>query len=257
MSGAKRAYSVAPEPGGLVRTVREAGRRRLPARYVTDVWDLRLRERLTPLLMPGIEILDVGAGRRPLLVPADRPEGCRYVGLDVDAGELASAEPGSYDETVVAPGEDRVEALEGRFGLVLSLFAFEHVRSTATVLENLHAYLRPGGHLLAQLAGARSPFSVANRILPGRLSERLLKRTQGREGHSVYPANYDSCSHSELTELLREGGWSEGEVVPLFTAAGYVLFSRALTAAYVGYEEWLYRSDRRDLAPYYLIAARR
>jgi hypothetical protein len=36
-----------------------------------------------------------------------------------------------------------------------------------------------------------------------------------------------------------------------------VLFSRLLTAAYVGYEDWAWRASRRDLAPYYLVAARR
>lgn len=241
---------------GWLRTVRGAGRRLLPARYTTDLWDLPFRSRLAPLLVSGVEVLDIGAGRRPTVPVADRPSDSRYVGLDLDAAELARAEPGSYDETVIAAAEHRVPELEGRFDLCLSFFAFEHVQSTPDVLESARSYLRPGGWLLAQHSGAKSPFSIANRILPHRVSQGLLRRALGRPPESVFPASYDRCSHSELTGLLSEG-WARAEVVPLFTGAGYVLFSRALTAAYVGYEEWIYRTDRRDLAPYYLIAAQR
>jgi 2-polyprenyl-6-hydroxyphenyl methylase/3-demethylubiquinone-9 3-methyltransferase len=252
----RRRFKIAPRSEGALQTVRDAGRRTLPPRYATDLWDLRFRERLDALLGPGIAILDVGAGRRPTLAPADRPEGTSYVGLDLDAEELAEAAPGSYDETVAAPAEERVESLEGRFDLVLSFFAFEHVTSTAAVLDNIRFYLKPGGGVLAQLAGANSPFSLANRLLPGRLSKTVLSKTQSREPDSVFPARYDSCSHSELSALL-DGVWSEAEVLPLYTGAGYVLFSRLLTAGYVAYEEWAYRRDRRDLAPYYLLAARK
>jgi SAM-dependent methyltransferase len=254
---AERGFTIAPEAAGPAREIREAGRRRLPERYRTDVWDLRFRERLEPLLRPGVDILDIGAGRRPTVAPGDRAGGGgRYVGLDVDDEEMARAEPGSYDGTVVAAGEDRVPELEGGFDLCLSFFAFEHVRSTEAVLKNIAAYLRPGGTLLAQLAGARSPFSLANRILPAGLSRKLLHRSQGRAPDSVFPATYDRCTHSELSAILDQR-FSESEVVPLYTGAGYVLFSRVLTAAYIGYENWLARGDRRDLAPYYLIAARR
>jgi SAM-dependent methyltransferase len=254
---AGREFSVAAQEGGSVRAVRDAGRRHLPPRYGVDVWDLRFRARLRRLLRPHVRILDLGAGRRPTVRPEDRPPGTNYVGLDLDGGEFAKADPGSYDETVVSAAEERVPSLEGSFDLCLSFFALEHVRSTAEVLENAHAYLAPGGWFLGQLSGARSPFSLANRILPASVSRAILRRTHGRPAESVFAASYDRCTHAGLTGVLAEQGWSEAEVLPLYTGAGYVLFSRALTAAYIGYEEWLYRRDRRDLAPYYMVAARR
>lgn len=249
-------FDIATQPVGTLRTIRDAGRRRLPARYETDLWDRRFRSRLRSLLQPGVSVLDVGAGRRPTVPPEDRPSGTRYVSLDPDAAELASAGSGSYDDTVVSVAEDRVPALEGKFDLVVSFLAFEHVQSMEKVLENVHAYLRPGGRLLGQLAGSRSPFSLANRVLPGSCSRTLLARTQEREAETVFPARYDSCTYTQLTALL-VGRWSEHEVVPLFTGVGYVLFSRPLTAAYIAYEEWIYRRDRRNLAPYYLVMARK
>jgi SAM-dependent methyltransferase len=249
-------FDVAPQRQAFLKTVREAGRRRLPARYATDLWDSQFRDRLGSLLEAGVSVLDIGAGRRPTVLPNERPAGVRYVGLDLDADELDLAPQGSYDEAIVAPIEQRIPALDSAFDLAVSFLAFEHVESTERALENLHSYLRPGGRLLAHLAGARSLFSVANRLLPGRLAKRLLQRTQGRQPDTVFPAKYDHCTYSGLSELL-SSRWSDYQVTPQFTGAGYVLFSRALTAGYVAYEEWTYRRDHRDLAPYYLIEAQR
>ncbi len=252
----ERRFDIAAQPTGPLRAVRDGAVHRLPARYRTDLWDRPFRARLSCLLKPGSAVLDVGAGRRPTVGPEERPIGTHYIGLDIDAAELAKADRVSYDDVVIAAAEDHVTALENRFDLVLSFFALEHVHSTARVLENLHAYLRPGGWLLAQLAGARSPFAVANRVLPGSVSKAVLARTQGRAPGTVFDGRYDRCSYSDLTVLLA-GPWTRHTVVPLFTGAGYVLFSRLLTAAYIAYEEWIVRTDRRDLAPYYLVVAQR
>lgn len=82
----------------------------------------------------------------------------------------------------------------------------------------------------------------------------LLGRTQARDPDTVFPARYDGCTHSELSAML-EPDWSAHTVTPLFSGAGYVLFSRLLTAAYIGYEDWAYRKQHLDLAPYYLVEA--
>jgi SAM-dependent methyltransferase len=249
-------FTIAAREKPAIETIRDAGRRRLPTRYESDLWDKRFKSHLDTLLAPGIAILDIGSGRRPTVGPDARPSDLTYVGLDIDADELAAAGSGAYDEVVTAPVEEPIASLEGRFDVAISFFAFEHVRSTAAALENIRSYLKPGGTLVAQLAGAWSPFSLANRLVPGDVARFLLQRTHERDPETVFPARYDSCRHSALTGLL-ERSWSEYEVLPLFTGAGYVLFSRVLTAAYIAYEEWAFRRDKRDLAPYYLVRATR
>jgi SAM-dependent methyltransferase len=248
-------FQIAAERRGPLATVRDAGRRRLPVRYRADLWDRRFRARLNALIKPGDAVLDVGAGRRPMIPVHERPEGLHYVGLDPDRAELELAAAGSYDEYVVSTAEEPVAALDGRFDLVLSFLALEHVHSTAAAMDNMRAYLKPGGWLIAQLAGVNSPFSIANRLLPERVSKAILARTQEREPGTVFRAHYDRGSYSELVELL--DGWSRGEVLPLFIGVGYVLFSRTLTAAYIAYEEWTYRTGRRDLAAHYLVCAQK
>lgn len=239
-----------------IATIRAAVNRTLPVRYRTDLWDRRFRQALDATLRPGLTVLDIGSGRRPTLALHDRPANMHYVGLDIDAEELSLAIPASYDETVVGSAEEHVEALVGRFDLVLSFFALEHVQSTAATFTNAQHYLRTGGWLIVQMSGSYSLFSIANRLFPAQAARRLLARTQGRTADSVFPANYNKCSYNGLTEITSES-WDDAEVVPLFTGAGYVLFSRLLTALYVGYEEWAYRTGQKNLAPYYLVIARR
>ncbi len=44
--------------------------------------------------------------------------------------------------------------------------------------------------------------------------------------------------------LLREGGWSSGEIEPRHTAGGYLRFSRALQRTDLLYEDWATRGAR-------------
>ena len=62
----------------------------LPDRYARQMQD-EFFARARPLLVPDVAILDVGAGRYPTIAPADRPPGCRYVGLDIEADEIDAA----------------------------------------------------------------------------------------------------------------------------------------------------------------------
>jgi SAM-dependent methyltransferase len=227
---------------------------RLPPRYAADTLDRRFRAELEAALSEAPAILDVGAGARPVLAPDDRPPGCTYVGLDIGAEELAKAPRNSYDECVVGDVAHFEPDLRGRFDLALSWMVLEHVESLPGALDNLRSYLRPGGRLVAQLAGAFSLAALANRVVPASLARRFLHRTQGRSAGEVFPARYDHCWFTALERLL-EQGWRSPSVVPLYTGVFYLAFSAPLRAAYLAYEEWAWRRGRHNLAPYYLITA--
>ena len=229
---------------------------RLQPRYTLDQWDNRFQAELGPLLANSTAVLDIGAGARPTVPIADRPFGCVYVGLDASQAELDAAEPGSYDERVVSMAEDPVPGLEDRFDLAVSFMCMEHIPDLGSALDNVRSYMRPGGTLLAQLAGGRSPFALANRLMPSRVKELILGRAQDRPPESVFPARYDRCTYSGLRGML-VAGWSDVTVVPLHNAIGYVERWPVPRAAYVLYEEWAYRSGRHEVAPNYLIRATR
>lgn len=225
----------------------------LPPRY-DESWEEPFYKNLADVLVPGAKILDVGSGATPTIPPDRRPEGCHYVGLDIDAGELRKAPPGSYNATVIADLTKRLPELTDTFDAVVSQFVFEHVRPLDVVIENLRTYLRPGGKLVSHLSGAWSVFAVLNRIAPKQLALTFLKLI-GRDPRTVFKAYYHRCWYTALDRILV--AWSEHQVVPRYLGAGYFRFARPLRRLYLLYEEWSIRSDRKNLASYYLIAARK
>lgn len=240
--------------GDVARAARESTHGRLPPRYATDSWDVPFRPRLEVALRPGIRILDVGAGARPTLALADRPEDCAYVGFDVAADELLKAPPGSYDEIVVGDVCATRAELIGEFDLVLSWLTMEHVRPVPQALENLCRYQRPGGRFLGYLAGTFSLHALVNRVLPHRVSKQLLRRFTGRDPDTVFRAHYDRCWHGALTEVV-DRAWAHGTVIPVFTGGWYFQSSPLLRAPFLAYEEWAYTGGHENLAAYYLIDA--
>ena len=237
---------------GVLRTMRDTLAGQLPPRYETP-WRAVFDASLEEVLVPGMDVLDVGAGRQPTLPSASRPPGCVYVGLDLSGTELASAAPGSYDREVVADVVQRIPELEEGFDLVLSWQVLEHVAPLRVTLDNLRSYLRPQGRLIAHFSGTFSVFGLLNRVLPFGATRWIVHRVLGRDPNSVFPAHYDQCWDSALQRLLQP--WSDWRVVPRFLGASYFWFARPLQALYVGYEEWARRKPHRNLATHYLVVA--
>ncbi len=228
--------------------------RAIPPRYARHPAEL-FEAAVQANLRPGLDILDVGSGRRPALDPATRPPGSRYAGLDICAAELELAPGGSYSDHVVADITEPVPALRGQFDLIVSWQVLEHVRDTDRALRNLHDYLRPGGRLVAILSGRFSIFGMLNSVVPARAGVWLMERLLRRPPDSVFPAHYDRCHATALTRVLRD--WSAAEVRPIYQGGSYFNFCLPLRSAYFGYENWAERSGRANLATHYLIISER
>jgi 2-polyprenyl-6-hydroxyphenyl methylase/3-demethylubiquinone-9 3-methyltransferase len=225
---------------------------RLPSRYGYRMQDVFL-ERLRPLLAPGVTILDVGAGRSPTLGPADRPIGCRYLGLDISAEELEAAGEGAYDATYAHNIVDAMDELR-ELDVIISWQVLEHVSSLPRALANLHQMLRPGGTLLAQLSGSFAAFALAARVVPHRLRVKAMVRYLGHAEEQKFPTHYDHCYARAMRRLLSD--WEASEIVPFYRGAPYFSFSRPLQRLYLGYENLIESRSVGNLATHYLIVAR-
>jgi SAM-dependent methyltransferase len=225
----------------------------LPGRY--RLWQASFDSAVNGALFPGASILDVGSGRQPTLGPAARPAGCNYVGLDLSETELALALPGSYDETIASDIAVFRPELRDRFDLVLSYQVFEHVRPLATALQNVQAYLKEGGTLVAAFSGTFAHFALASRVIPTSLARKIMQRTMGKNPEAVFPAHYDDCWYGALRSDLQS--WSDAIVMPHYVGAYYFSFAPALQRLYLKYENWAARENHRNLATHYVIVARR
>jgi SAM-dependent methyltransferase len=226
----------------------------LPPRYAQD-FRAPFDDRVRPALRVGIEILDVGPGRRPTIPVSARPPRTRYVALDPSRAELQLAPAGVYDETIVADVVEHLPALEERFQLIVSWNVLEHVPSLEAALANLHSYLRPGGLLVAQFAGSFAAHALLSRAIPHVLAARAIDKLLGRPRHTVFAAHYDRCHYSALDHLLAP--FCTHAITPHYRDASYFRFSRLALALYLGFEQWALRRQRRNLASHYLICAER
>ena len=225
----------------------------LPNRYARPMQHEFLA-RVRPLLMPGVAILDVGAGRHPTIAPSDRPTGCRYVGLDVEADEIEAAGPGAYDEGIVTDITKPLKR-DAEFDLVLSWQVLEHVSPLADAFENVRVALRPGGTMLAQLTGSNAVFALLGQLMPHAVRVRIATRLLGHKAEEKFPTRYDRSSYRTLMRLLEP--WSEVEIVPFYRGATYFKFARLLTRAYLVYESTVEHRNARNLATHYLVVAQR
>ncbi len=224
----------------------------LPPRYA-EPWGRPFFAAARPALRPGVQILDVGSGRDPILPAHVRPAGTIYVGLDISPDELQAAGPGAYDDTVTADITCRRSELEDRFDLVLSWQVLEHVTSMERALDNIRAYVRPRGRFVALLSGSWSAFALASRAMPYPIANRLMRRLMDADEGEKFPTRYDRCTASALAPLLQR--WSEYGIVPRYKAGAYFRFLRPLERAYIVYENWAERSGRPNLATHYVIWA--
>lgn len=240
-----------------VHAARAARRGELPPRYAgyNASWMSDFKGLAGPALKPGARVLDVGAGRRPMFPPDERPAGVTYVGLDVVRSELDAAPTGSYDEKVAADVTKPLASLERQFDLIVSWQVFEHLRSVPAALENFHAYLRPGGYAIVCLSGRNSLFGILNMLLPRRLGVGLVARVMRRDPETVFPAYYNHCYWSALDKLGRP--WSSVEIEAKWAGAGYFRSLVHVQAAYILYEEWAAASGRNNLATHYFLQLRK
>lgn len=245
-------HSTPPATTSWSRNNARAGR--LPPRYGDSI-RARFDELVSPSLVPGARILDVGSGRDPTLSRSQLPPRANYVGLDVSAPELEQAPSGAYDDIVVSDIADRVPALEEAFDLLVSWQVLEHVKPMDGALNNMRSYLPPGGRMVAILSGSFSAFGLANRVLPDRVGRRLAARVLRIDEEHVFPAHYDRCHQSALTRLLAT--WSKIEIEPLYRGAVYFRSFPPLLHAYLSYENWALRGAHGNLATHYLLVAER
>jgi SAM-dependent methyltransferase len=123
-------------------------------------------------------VCDLGGGANPILTRAEIAErGLRYEILDASSEELAKA-PEGYTTVQADALDPELGRRHGPYDLVASSFTAEHVPDPARFHANVFAALAPGGYAVHAFPTLYEPTVVANRVVPERLTEPLLRRVQ-------------------------------------------------------------------------------
>jgi len=170
---------------------------------------------LLQYLRPGLRVLDIGGGKRPLISPElKRSQRLRVFGLDVLKEELDAAPPGAYDETVCC--DISVPQPLPEVDLAISRSVTEHVSRPDRMYANVFRALRPGGTTLNFMPNKFAPFALLNVSLPNWLGKRLVDFFYPEKEGQGFRAYYRKCYPSAIRRLLGEIGFVDLRFYPYY-----------------------------------------
>lgn len=169
------------------------------AEYPANYFRLqRIKERVADLGIGSIYELGIGDGS-PLAAMAGM--GLRVGGSDLTEGMLAVAkaqfEAKGFDPSVLTLGDiqDRASLADaiatGPYDAVMALGVLPHVRDEAAVVDNMSAFIEPGGTLFLQFRNAMMSMWSFNRLTMEFIEDDLL-RDQPQEVKDVVRAGLES-----------------------------------------------------------------
>jgi SAM-dependent methyltransferase len=167
-------------------------------------------QRVHALLGLGHRILDFGAGRGAAYYedPSSyrkrlrdlRGEGRCIIGVDVDP--IVTGNPW-LDEAIVLEKESTFPFPDEHFDLIVSDSTFEHIADPARTVSELGRVLKAGGWICARTPNRYGYVALINRILPSRMSKRLVTSAQpGRQEKDIFPAYYRMNTLGRMQELF-------------------------------------------------------
>jgi len=173
---------------------------------------------------PGSSIADIGGGKTPVFTAEETAVNrLRVTGIDIDPGELARAPAGTYSQVVVSAIEDCKGPPVHDF--VLAQSVLEHVRDGKAAAAGISALAKPGASIVTFCPCKRAWFARLNRVLPESLKRAILfavfPEKRERQG---FPAYYDGCSPSEMTENMAAAGVSVTEIRYFYVSSYFMCF---------------------------------
>ncbi len=162
------------------------------ARFVSD-----FGEPVVALLAPrpGERILDIGCGDGALTAKLAEA-GCRVVGVDASAEQVAAARARGLDARVMDAAELDFEA---EFDAVFSNACLHWIKAADAVVAGVRRALKPGGRFVAEFGGGTNVGRIVLAL------ERALER-RGIDGRALNPWHFATAA--EYRRRLEAGGFT-------------------------------------------------
>lgn len=165
-----------------------------------------------------LSILDAGCGR--MWTWDLRGLDFRLTGVDADADalELRLRNKRDLDDYVI--GDLRTTDMgQGRYDIVYSAYALEHVRGADKALDRMCEALAPGGLMIVKVPDRNSVYAFLTRCAPHSLHiwyKKVIRRKPlaGTPGHGPYPVVYDEIV--QLRGLLEWAGYHRLRLVTIY-----------------------------------------
>jgi SAM-dependent methyltransferase len=160
----------------------------------------------------GGVVVDVGGGRKCNFAKYRRPgSGVRLVAVDISAAELEHNH--DVDEKRVADVTQGLPFEDEEVDLIVSRSVIEHLRNSEEFIAHSARALKRGGVSIHVFPSKFAPFSIANQLLPQKLTRRLLYALiPGSKGVLGFPAFYDRTYASAARAMFERQGFEIAEL---------------------------------------------
>lgn len=230
---------------------------RLPTdftRHLHTVYKYRVAELVNA--HSGQVVLDIGAGKQCPFLPFIRDKGTHLI-LGTDFSEYELRCNSDVRSKIVAdaagPG---FPVRDGSVDVAVSRSVVEHLPDNAAFVANCARVLRPGGVMVHTFPCKWAPFALVNRLLPNRLTRRLLAWLHPAWRESCgFPAFYDHCRFSEIRDLLAQNGFRNQTYEFRYYQSIYYTFLFPLYALMLLYDLTIWYLGIRNLACGILVVA--
>ncbi len=202
-------------------------------------------------------VVDAGGGKTcPFARHRTPGKGVRIVAVDLSEEELAFNQ--DVDEKRVADLSVDLPFEDSEVDLLVSRWLVEHVSDTDAFLSHCHRVLKPGGRMIHLFASKNAPFALLNRMLPERVSQRILYFfIPEARGIAGFHACYDRCSFSEFSASLRRHGFEVEDARFSYYQSQYFSFFLPLYLVSLAYDVALRTLRFRPGCSYMLVVARK
>ena len=213
----------------------------------------RQYKNIVAALAPNRRLLEIGAGRRPLLTPEEIKErNIRYTANDIIQNELDlipfPVEKVAFDSCGTIPPE-----YTGCFDVICSKMVQEHVSNGEIFYSNILRLLSNGGVALNFHPTLYSLPFLINRAFPEHLTRMVLRFFKPeRNGRKIpkFPARYELCYSTATTaSIISRIGFSAVHIIPFYHHE-YFAGIPGLRPLDDALSAWAYRRNVRTLSSY-------
>lgn len=142
--------------------------------------------------------------------------------------------------------------------LITSSSVLEHLKDVEVFVENAETILKPGGYMVHRIPNKFSPFSLINRLLPNRVTRKLLEIVwPGSCGTVGYRAYYNYCSPHAFSKLLKKYNFDVVKMKVGYMQADYYSFLFPLYFLSKVYDTLTSFLDVKNLCATFLVIAQK
>lgn len=171
--------------------------------------------RIRALLQEHHRVLDLGAGRgashfedqneyrRSLQI--FRGQCAEIIGCDVDPVVLENP---TVDRAFLIGEDGHLNLEDESIDIVFCDWVFEHIEQPSSFSAELNRILKPGGWVCARTPNKYGYISLAARLIPDTLHERVLKVVQPkRKSNDVFPTHYRLNTRRAVNQCFPSEKW--------------------------------------------------